>query len=39
LIVYERNLWQRQGIGKVEAATDPVVKFAISQLMGGVVTG
>jgi hypothetical protein len=33
------NLWQRQGIGKAEAATDPILKFAISQLMGVVVTG
>jgi hypothetical protein len=33
------NLRRRQGIGKAEAATDPVLRFAISQLMGAVVTG
>ena len=32
------NLWRRQGIGKAEAATDPILRFAISQLMGTVVT-
>ena len=32
------NLRQRQGIGKVEAATDPILRFAISQLIGAVVT-
>jgi hypothetical protein len=33
------NLRRRQGIGKAEAATDPVLRFVISQLMGTVVTG
>jgi hypothetical protein len=33
------NLRRRQGIGKAEAATDPILRFAISQLMGAVVTG
>ena len=33
------NLRRRQGIGKAEAATDPVLRFASSQLMGAVVTG
>jgi hypothetical protein len=33
------NLRRRQGIGKAEAATDPTLRFAMSQLMGAVVTG
>ena len=33
------NLRRRQGIGKAEAATDPVLRFTVSQLMGAVVTG
>jgi hypothetical protein len=33
------NLRRRQGIGKAESATDPVLRFAVSQLMGAVVTG
>jgi hypothetical protein len=33
------NLRRRQGVGKAEAATDPTLRFAMSQLMGAVVTG
>ena len=33
------NLRRRQGIGKAEAATDSILRFAIFQLMGAVVTG